>query len=393
MAVDSLLADEGIDGIQMGDDILWPLADQLNSSRDIVRYTTGTDTVSVANHLTYDAFGNVTSETSSQESDDTAFHHTGKTFDEHTSLQWHQYRWYDASTGRWISEDPIGFAAEDVNLYRYVGNRVLWRIDPRGLQTRGEIEQPGEPSTPDPISGVIGKDPFDPGLSPPVVEIITDPGEVLAGIWDDIILEGIEGGWIDNMPDWGFTAGDEIQFAYGSHRWEVETQCCGTDNFGYCASTEFHSKGSLDCVYALHHNLAEVSGPGYDAFVTIDGQLGGALEYQLDAQANQEISPGGFSSSSDVQCSTNTRFESSLKIGGSLLIGDLEYDGFSAVVDALLSGNANANGADWEYEAGFGFLYQSPFGSGSIQLGGQCRLRGDEEGSSVIGEGAVIITF
>ena len=44
------------------------------------------------------------------------------------------------------------------------------------------------------------------------------------------------------MPDWGFTAGDEIQFAYGSHRWEVDTKCCGTDNLGYCASTEFHSK-------------------------------------------------------------------------------------------------------------------------------------------------------
>ncbi len=31
-------------------------------------------------------------------------------------------RWYDASVGRWISEDPIGFAGGDANLYRYVGN-------------------------------------------------------------------------------------------------------------------------------------------------------------------------------------------------------------------------------------------------------------------------------
>ena len=35
--------------------------------------------------------------------------------------------------GRWISQDPIGFAAGDANLYRYVGNKTTTYTDPSGL--------------------------------------------------------------------------------------------------------------------------------------------------------------------------------------------------------------------------------------------------------------------
>jgi RHS repeat-associated protein len=34
---------------------------------------------------------------------------------------------------RWLSEDPIGFAGGDVNLYRYVGNRPTYAMDATGL--------------------------------------------------------------------------------------------------------------------------------------------------------------------------------------------------------------------------------------------------------------------
>jgi hypothetical protein len=41
---------------------------------------------------------------------------------------------YDPSIGRWLSEDPIGFAGGDVNLYRYVHNDPTTFTDPSGLE-------------------------------------------------------------------------------------------------------------------------------------------------------------------------------------------------------------------------------------------------------------------
>jgi hypothetical protein len=43
---------------------------------------------------------------------------------------------YDATIGRWTSEDPIGFAAGDANLYRYVHNGPTNATDPSGLAER-----------------------------------------------------------------------------------------------------------------------------------------------------------------------------------------------------------------------------------------------------------------
>jgi RHS repeat-associated protein len=39
---------------------------------------------------------------------------------------------YDPRSGRFISEDPIGFKGQDTNLYRYVGNATLKYNDPYG---------------------------------------------------------------------------------------------------------------------------------------------------------------------------------------------------------------------------------------------------------------------
>ena len=39
----------------------------------------------------------------------------------------------DAEVGRWISEDPIGFKAGDVSLYRYINNKSIYLSDPYGL--------------------------------------------------------------------------------------------------------------------------------------------------------------------------------------------------------------------------------------------------------------------
>jgi len=58
---------------------------------------------------------------------------TGRPFDVDSCLNWHLNRWYDTVVARWMSEDPIGFVAGDLNLYRYVGNGPLNAVDPYGL--------------------------------------------------------------------------------------------------------------------------------------------------------------------------------------------------------------------------------------------------------------------
>ncbi len=57
-----------------------------------------------------------------------------------TAQQNNLNRWYDPKVGRWISEDPIGFAAGDSNLYRYVGNSPTNATDPNGLQSVAQID-------------------------------------------------------------------------------------------------------------------------------------------------------------------------------------------------------------------------------------------------------------
>ncbi|MBW3598443.1 MAG: RHS repeat-associated core domain-containing protein [Planctomycetes bacterium] len=54
--------------------------------------------------------------------------------DQEVDLYFAGARYYDALTGRWLSEDPMRFEAGDENLYRYVGNNPLLDVDPSGRQ-------------------------------------------------------------------------------------------------------------------------------------------------------------------------------------------------------------------------------------------------------------------
>src|SRR5262245_34362192 len=55
---------------------------------------------------------------------------TGREIDVETGLQYNRARYYDGATGRWISQDPLGFDAGDGNLYRYVHNHPTSNRDP-----------------------------------------------------------------------------------------------------------------------------------------------------------------------------------------------------------------------------------------------------------------------
>ena len=84
----------------------------------------------VLDALTYDAYGDILTETDPTQRGRYAW--TGRELDAETGLQYNRARWYDPTVGRWISQDPMGFAAGDSNLYRYVTNAPTDYGDPSG---------------------------------------------------------------------------------------------------------------------------------------------------------------------------------------------------------------------------------------------------------------------
>jgi RHS repeat-associated protein len=83
--------------------------------------------------------------------------HQGGRLDVDSNLYHFRHRDYSPTLGRWTQTDPIGFDAEDLNLYRYVGNGPLNGVDSWGLREipevgmgsgRGGPKNPGRPGNP-----------------------------------------------------------------------------------------------------------------------------------------------------------------------------------------------------------------------------------------------------
>ncbi|MHC1727308.1 MAG: RHS repeat domain-containing protein [Syntrophobacteraceae bacterium] len=92
-------------------------------------------TQAVVNAYTYEPFGQILAQ---QETLPQPFKFVGRygVMAEPNGLYYMRARYYDPSVGRFISEDPIGFAGGDVNLSAYVQNDPINLIDPLGLEAR-----------------------------------------------------------------------------------------------------------------------------------------------------------------------------------------------------------------------------------------------------------------
>ena len=60
------------------------------------------------------------------------FGFAGCLYDNSTQLCHYGAREYDAQVGRWLTKDPIGFNGSDTNLYGYVVQDPINKIDPTG---------------------------------------------------------------------------------------------------------------------------------------------------------------------------------------------------------------------------------------------------------------------
>jgi RHS repeat-associated protein len=116
--------------------VLWALPGPQQTIHDAAKYIVSAGAVKVVTHRYLDAYGSGGSWSNFEGAsyDGGLFMYTGRFIDQLTGLQWHLHRWYDPALGRWLSEDPTGFAGDPWNLYRYVGNSPTNRIDSNGFE-------------------------------------------------------------------------------------------------------------------------------------------------------------------------------------------------------------------------------------------------------------------
>ncbi len=136
--VDQVFFDEQLNANGSFKDLFEPLADHLGTIRDIAKRNAN-GTTSIVNHIRYDSFGNILSE--SNAAVDHIFGYTGQIWDADALLYDYNARWYDPMVGRFTGEDPITFLAGDTNLNRYVGNNPVNYTDPTGFAKSGLLDE------------------------------------------------------------------------------------------------------------------------------------------------------------------------------------------------------------------------------------------------------------
>ncbi len=145
LAVDELFARTSASG-----GLAWYLTDQLGSVTDVVN-SSGTD----IDHIVYDPYGNIVTETNASNGD--RFKFAGMEYDSTTGIYYDHARYYNAAIGRFIGQDPEGFAGGDTDLYRYVGNAPTIGTDPSGMQQPPGLEQTANsPDVLDPLPVYVG---------------------------------------------------------------------------------------------------------------------------------------------------------------------------------------------------------------------------------------------
>jgi RHS repeat-associated protein len=124
--VNGAVVDELLARTSSGGTTAWYLTDKLDSVDNIVS-SSGT----VLDTIVYDSFGNITAQSNASNGD--RFKFAGMQYDSTTGQYYDHARAYDQSLGRFTSLDPMGFAAGDMDLYRYVANDPTHATDPTGF--------------------------------------------------------------------------------------------------------------------------------------------------------------------------------------------------------------------------------------------------------------------
>ena len=159
----------------------WTLADRQGTVRDIVSGNAA-DRGRVVEHRQYDSYGKLVRRTTSPVAGAPVtagvgieFGYAGRPLEERTGLSDNRARWYEPGTGKFISEDPSGFKGGDANLFRYVGNDPLNRIDPSGLMAKWAQSSARASVPATGWAGLLAPRPVNPAISATAYAGLTSP--------------------------------------------------------------------------------------------------------------------------------------------------------------------------------------------------------------------------
>ena len=215
-----------------GEGTAWYLTDRLGTVRDIID-----DTGGLIDHIDFGSFGQVLYESDSAAGD--RFKFTGREFEPLLGMYHYRARFYDPQLGRFISQDPLSFAAGDSNLYRYVGNDPLNAIDPYGLAaTEGSTLQRFVAGT---VAGVVsgivcrGAHAFYEGHRLDDAEFWAAVG---TGALEGVVFGGFVGGVVSAGLSFGFAKVAGIMSAAASQKLVVSVTVLSYGSTVYYVSRE-----------------------------------------------------------------------------------------------------------------------------------------------------------
>jgi RHS repeat-associated protein len=120
--VDSVLARESSGGT-----VAWYLPDRLGTVRDLIN-----NSGAIIDHIDFSAFGTVLDQSAPSEGD-RMMGFAGMELDSVTGMNLAVYRVQNPGTGRWTSQDPLGFGGGQTDLYVDVADAPTIQSDPAGL--------------------------------------------------------------------------------------------------------------------------------------------------------------------------------------------------------------------------------------------------------------------
>ena len=133
--VNGAVVDELLARTSSGGTTAWYLTDKLDSVRDVV-----SSAGSAIDHVVYDSFGNITTETSASNGD--RFKFAEMEYENNSAAAYDRARSYSPILGAFSTLDPLLFSDGRSNLYRYTHNEALNAVDFTGLlESTGSSEQ------------------------------------------------------------------------------------------------------------------------------------------------------------------------------------------------------------------------------------------------------------